>query len=62
MLFVHCPLYTDLAIKSVGEGNRYGHPDQETLARLKEYEVPVYLTESSGSIVVLVTPDSWRWD
>lgn len=52
----------ELAIILVGEGNRYGHPHEETLARLRDSGVPAYTSLSSGTMVLLVTPDSWRWD
>ena len=35
---------------SAGDGNRYGHPDEEALARLKSAEVEVYRTDLSGTI------------
>ena len=35
---------------SAGKDNRYGHPDEEALARLKSAEVEVYRTDLSGTI------------
>ena len=35
---------------SAGDGNRYGHPDEEALARLRSAEVEVYRTALSGTI------------
>ena len=35
---------------SAGDGNRYGHPDEEALARLKSAEVEVFRTDLSGTI------------
>lgn len=39
------------AVISVGKDNKYGHPDQETMNRLKNKGVPVYRTDESGTIV-----------
>lgn len=41
----------DYAIISVGEGNSYGHPHEQTLDRLKEHKCEVYRTDESGTIV-----------
>ena len=38
---------------SCGMGNRYGHPNEETLDTLEEAGVEVYRTDISGSIVAL---------
>lgn len=40
------------AIISVGDGNRYGHPSPEALARLASAAVEVYRTDRDGSIEV----------
>lgn len=37
---------------SVGEGNSYGHPDPETLARLANFGCDVYRTDQNGTIVI----------
>jgi len=39
------------AVISVGKGNSYGHPTQETLNRLKAKGIPVYRTDENGTIV-----------
>lgn len=39
------------AIISVGEGNSYGHPHEETLSRLRDAEVKVYRTDECGDII-----------
>ena len=36
--------------------NSYGHPAPETLARLKERNIPLYRTDTMGTILVSVTP------
>jgi len=42
----------ELAVVSVGEGNRYGHPHQETLDRLRAEGVAVYRTDLQGTIKI----------
>jgi beta-lactamase superfamily II metal-dependent hydrolase len=39
------------AVISVGKGNRYGHPSQETLDRLARFGAEVYRTDQSGTII-----------
>lgn len=39
------------AVISVGEGNSYGHPADNTLSRLRDAEVTVYRTDLQGDIV-----------
>lgn len=39
------------AIISVGAGNSYGHPHEETLSRLHDAEVKVYRTDECGDII-----------
>ena len=39
------------AIISVGEGNSYGHPHEETLVRLNNYNVKFYRTDLDGTII-----------
>ena len=43
-----------LAIISCGEGNRYGHPHEETLERLEKSDVPWFCTKDYGAITVTV--------
>ena len=40
----------DYAVISVGEGNMYGHPNNETLQSLKSIGATVYRTDQSGDI------------
>jgi len=42
----------EVAIISVGEGNRYGHPTEETLARLREVGAVVQRTDKEGTIEI----------
>jgi competence protein ComEC len=39
------------AVISVGKGNDYGHPHQQTLARLKAKGIKIYRTDESGTIL-----------
>jgi len=38
------------AVVSVGEDNRYGHPNQEILDLFKEFEISILRTDESGTI------------
>ena len=38
------------AVISVGEGNSYGHPTEDTLSRLRDAEVQVFRTDMQGDI------------
>lgn len=42
----------DYCVISVGAGNKYNHPEQETLDRLAEYGIEVYRTDLMGTITV----------
>lgn len=42
----------DYAVISVGQGNMYGHPHQETLDLLDDADVKVYRTDMNGDIIV----------
>lgn len=41
------------AIISCGAGNRYGHPSNETLATLENFNVDTYITMNSGDITAI---------
>ncbi|MBQ7871684.1 MAG: MBL fold metallo-hydrolase [Oscillospiraceae bacterium] len=41
----------DYAIISCGKNNSYGHPNEETLVLLDQYDVPVYRTDELGDIL-----------
>ena len=47
-----------LAIISCGEGNRYGHPHEETLERLEKADVPWLCTKDYGAVTVMVDGES----
>lgn len=40
----------DIVMISVGEGNSYGHPHNETLKRLEEFGCKVYRTDQNGTL------------
>jgi hypothetical protein len=44
----------------VGEGNSYGHPDQEALTRLSWYSNYIYRTDLNGDITI--TTDGYTWN
>ena len=42
----------ELAVVSVGKGNRYGHPTQETLERLEAIGAELYRTDLQGTVTI----------
>ena len=42
----------DIAAISVGADNRYGHPAEETMARLDRMGAEIYRTDLQGTIVI----------
>jgi len=42
----------EFAVISVGKDNRYGHPNQEVLDILNEFEIKVLRTDEQGTIVI----------
>ena len=42
----------DLAVISVGKGNRFGHPHEQTLAALRQLGVPYLRTDLNGTITI----------
>lgn len=49
----------ELAIISCGEGNKYGHPTEQALERLKEENVKVYRTDIHGDITIWYDGNEW---
>jgi competence protein ComEC len=47
-------LRPEVAVVSVGRGNRYGHPSREALARLDSAGAAVWRTDLAGTVVVRV--------
>lgn len=39
------------AVISCGEGNKYGHPHDETVTRLKKYANDIYITKDDGTVI-----------
>ena len=52
-----CPGY---ALISAGRNNRYGHPAEETLERLAEFDVKVLETARSGAVEIHVRKNAFR--
>lgn len=51
----------ELAIISVGRGNRYGHPSPRVLWRLNSSQIPVRRTDRDGTVVIEAKRDgSWQ--
>lgn len=42
----------EIAIYSAGIGNSYGHPDAEVINRIHESDIPLYGTDTHGTIIV----------
>ena len=42
-----------IAVIMVGKGNSYGHPNQETLEKLKKINTPIYRTDENGTITII---------
>ena len=43
-----------IALIGVGENNKFGHPNEEVLTRLKTRETRIYRTDQNGEILVMV--------
>lgn len=51
-------LSPEVALISVGEGNRYGHPDDLTLDLLRKWEVETFRSDISGDVTCSFTIDA----
>lgn len=51
-------LNPQIALLSVGEGNRYGHPAAEIIELLKEQGAAIYRTDLQGDVSCKFTDDS----
>lgn len=49
----------DIAIISCGTGNKYGHPTEDTLSRLRDEEATVYRTDIHGDITMWYDEGEW---
>lgn len=52
-----CP---DISVISAGENNRYGHPAEETLKRLREAGTEIFCTIDCGAVTVTADKDKYR--
>jgi beta-lactamase superfamily II metal-dependent hydrolase len=50
----------ELAVASVGQGNKYGHPGSKTLALLGRTGIPLLRTDRDGTVVVESDGRRWR--
>lgn len=50
------------AVISCAEGNDYGHPNAQTLNRLRERGIQVFRTDEQGSIVAIVDGEGITWN
>lgn len=50
----------EVAVISVGKGNRYGHPNAEVLDLLKLYDVEIKRTDLEGDVVVIADGVTWE--
>jgi competence protein ComEC len=49
-----------LAVISVGEGNRYGHPVPDVLNELSTDRVETLRTDQDGTVSIVLAGNSWR--
>ncbi len=47
----------EFAVISCGNNNRYGHPHNEVLKRLKDFNTTVYRTDEIGTVIFNITQD-----
>ena len=47
----------EVAVFSVGVGNSYGHPAQETIDRFKDVGSGIYRTDLNGTVTITVEPE-----
>ena len=50
----------DVAVISCGEGNIYGHPHEEALARLIAHDADIYRTDINGDVTVATNGYTWE--
>ena len=51
----------EYAVISCGKDNKYGHPDKDTMDKLKSMEIQVYRTDKQGTIVVTSDGTNLNW-
>ena len=50
-----------IAVISVGKGNKYGHPKQVILDRLNKMEIKIYRTDEMGEVVLKTNGKSLKF-
>jgi competence protein ComEC len=50
----------EVAVISCGRMNRFRHPSKKTLDRYEEYKIPVYRTDTQGSIRIVTDGKTYR--
>lgn len=50
-----------IAVISVGRNNKYGHPTQSILDRLRSFNIPVLRTDENGTIRFSIWPDHYSY-
>jgi len=50
------------AVISVGENNKYGHPDKDIMDKLEVMGIEVYRNDIQGNIVATSNGVEWQWD
>ena len=51
----------EYAVISCGKENKYGHPDKDTMDKLKSMEIQVYRTDKQGTVVVTSDGKKLSW-
>lgn len=46
----------------ISTGNRYGHPNETTMEKLKEREIEVYRTDQNGTVIVTISSNNIKFN
>ncbi len=49
-----------LAVISVGKNNRYGHPNNEIIKILRDYDIKILRTDEVGEVEIIADGEKWR--
>ena len=52
----------EIAVITVGEDNKYNHPDKEVMDKLKADDITVYRTDENGTVIIKSTGDGVKTD
>ena len=52
----------EIAVITVGQDNKYNHPDKEVMDKLKADDITVYRTDENGTIIIKSTGDGVKTD